>query len=198
MEADEITLEIDLIAGTAKITAPKDAFADAAKEARELLALRRTGEGDARPATPSGAPRSISQAAPSSTPEPAKRASRVSGGSSGRPGRIGSFDPVNFGFNEDQERALHSFYQEKRPSTSSEKAATAMFAGERASGQKVFDYNSIYTLMRLGGEKDLPKALDVVMSAMKKDNWVAADEGGFSLKFLARDHVESKLPSGAS
>ncbi len=42
-------------------------------------------------------------------------------------------------------------------------------------GRRSMSYNEIYSVMRLGGEKDLPKAIDVIISALKKDNWVTSE-----------------------
>jgi hypothetical protein len=51
--------------------------------------------------------------------------------------------------------------------------------------------------MYLGGERVLPKALDVVIGELTKDNWVARDGRAYALKFLARDYVE-KLSAEAA
>jgi hypothetical protein len=119
---------------------------------------------------------------------------KASGSSSGRSGRIGSFEPVNFGLSEDKERSLFDEYQAKKPASQPDKVVLAMYLGEKILGRKGLGYNEIYSVMRIGGERDLPKAIDVIISALRKDNWVTTDEEGYGLKFLARDHVEKNLP----
>ena len=95
---------------------------------------------------------------------------------------------------EAQERELYEFYQTKQPKKQPEQVAVAMYKSEALLGRKAFSYDEIYSLMRLAGEKELPKALDVLFTQMKKENWIISEQDGFSLKFLARDHVEQKLP----
>jgi hypothetical protein len=130
-------------------------------------------------------------------PPAAHRHTRKSGESSGRPGRLGSFEKVDFGLTEDQERAIYEFYTTRRPPEQKHQIAVAMYIGEKVLGRQAFDYNEIYTLMYLGGEKDLPKAIDVVIGQLQKDNWLTREGRLFTLKFLARDYVE-KLTAEAA
>ncbi len=192
-EQSRISLKIDLVAGTIELDAPPSEFHDAIERTKDLAASLSFGSLPPR--------RAVTMAADAQTPEPAapiakpsKRTTRAPGGSSGRAGRIGSFEPVAFNFTEDQERSLLSFGQTKKPTTQAEQVAVAMFQGEKLLNRRVFSYNEIYTLMRGAGIKDLPKALDVLFVQMIDNQWLSREDGGFALKFLARDFVEQKLP----
>ena len=72
-----------------------------------------------------------------------------------------------------------------------------MYIGEKVIGRSACDYNDIYTLLHIGGERELPKALDVVIAQLQKENWAAKEGRSFTLKFLARDYVE-KLSAEAA
>jgi hypothetical protein len=110
--------------------------------------------------------------------------------SSARTGRLGGFEPVKLNLDEAQQRQLYTEYQGKIFSTAGEKAAVAMLIGEQLLDKKVFGYNEVYTIMNLGGEKSMPKALDVLCGDLVRDNWIQREaDGSFSLKFLARDHI---------
>lgn len=122
-----------------------------------------------------------------------KKGTTLKGGatSSVRNGRIGGFEPVDLGLAEDAERELRAFYTEKAPQEQALQVAVVLFKAEKLLNRKTFTYNEIYTLLRLAGEKDLPKALDVLFSNLIKDNWAFRDESGqLGLKYLARDEVE--------
>jgi hypothetical protein len=195
--ANRISLKIDLVAGTIELTAPPAEFPDAIERTKDLASSLSLGSiPPRRPVAmaPEASEASSTGSASASAAKPAKKATRTAGGSSGRPGRIGSFEPVNLGFSEAQERALLSFAQEKKPSTQAEQVAVAMYQGEKLLDRRHYNYNEIYTLMRGAGIRDLPKALDVLLSQMIENQWVAREEAGFTLKFLARDYVEQKLP----
>lgn len=201
-EGAAITCEIDLETGKVKIVAPPEHFAPAAKAVEGIIALRRLSNvgqadrGTSKPVEGVGAAGSTQQGEHYRAPKDrgGARAGRSPGGSSGRAGRIGSFEPVAFDLSEDRERELHEFYGSKNPKSQSDKVACAMYKAEQVLGRKGLSYNEIYTAMRLSGERDLPKALDVLIARMIDDNWVSREAEGFALKFLARDYVEQKLP----
>jgi hypothetical protein len=195
MEGETITVKIDLVAGTAEITAPSGQFAEAAREAKELLSLKQWSQ--VSPPEPTVRPETQAPQSTSTKSEPPapRRSARSNGGSSARPGRIGSFVVQKFPLTEPQQREIYEFYTSKRPIEQREKVAVAMYVGALVLNKRVFDYNEIYSLMRLGNERDLPKALDVVITSMKRENWVSREDEGFSLKFLASDYVEKSLPA---
>lgn len=195
-----ISFKVDLKTGTVEVGSPPEHFQEVMAGVKEVLEIGKTlplapsaateeeprGRQDTS-ASPKDAERSNSDSATSRRP-------RQAGGSSGRPGRIGSFEPVDLGLKEEQERRLHKFYAEKKPKEQPHQVAVSMYQGEKILNRKAFSYNEIYTLLRSSGEKDLPKALDVVVAKMLKDNWVTKEKDGVSLKFVARDFVEKSLP----
>lgn len=199
-EGGTITCEIDLETGKVRIVAPPEHFAPAAKAVEGIIALRMAasaGKGEA----PAGGASAPNSGAPREEPTRTHK-ERVSGrpaknsaGSSGRTGRIGSFEPIAFGLSEQQERELHEFYGSKNPKSQSDKVACAMYKAEQILNRKGLNYNEIYTAMRLSGERELPKALDVLIARMIDENWISREQDGFALKFLARDYVEQKLPA---
>jgi hypothetical protein len=192
MEDDRVLITYDPTTGKLEFSAPKDQLEQASEQAQVLIKMahacllpadrRRPPE-----STPSATPPASSNVSGS---KPRAQSSKKTSESAARTGRIGSFEKVEFGMSEDQERAVHEFYQTRRPSEQAHQAVVAMFIGSKVLGRTAFEYNEIYTLMHLGGERDLPKALDVVMSGLLKKNWVAKEGKGFALKFLARDYVE--------
>jgi hypothetical protein len=198
-EQNRISLKIDLAAGTIELTAPPSEFSDAIERTKDLAASLSFGSlPQKRPIAMSADAPPQTEPTPPSTKVAAKKATRSAGGSSGRPGRIGSFEPIDFSFTEEQERALLNFGQAKKPTTKAEQVAVAMFQGEKLLNRKAFSYNEIYTLMRGAGVRDLPKALDVLFIQMFENQWLTREDGGFALKFLARDFVEQKLPKTES
>jgi hypothetical protein len=201
-----ISVKINVYEGLIEVVSPQEHFREVFADAKEMLEIAKArlppsapsserNSRDSKPDIESGG-----SAVPN---EPRKKAAqsqrgrvRQLGGSSGRVGRIGSFEPVDLGLSEEQERRLMQFYEEKAPKEQTHQIAVAMYQGERELSRKSLSYNEIYTLLRLSGEKDLPKALDVVINRMCKENWAIRDAEGISLKFIARDFVEKSLPSG--
>lgn len=201
MDNDRITISYDPSTGKLEFSAPSDQLGKASDTAQILIKTAhacllpkdRTNSKLPPVETP---PQAALHAAGASKPAPGTRSQKKSGESSGRTGRIGSFEKVNFSLSEDQERAIYEFYTARRPPEQKHQVAVAMYIGEKIIGRTSFDYNEIYTLMHIGGERELPKALDVVVAQLQKENWIAKEGRSFALKFLARDYVE-KLRSEA-
>jgi hypothetical protein len=165
MTEERISLKIDVVAGTIELNAPPSEFPDAIERTKDLAASLSFGSLAARRPVAVVTEKPL-ESEQSGTPGrgSTKRATRTAGGSSGRPGRLGSFEPVAFGFTEDQERSLLTFGQAKKPSTQAEQVAVAMSQGEKLLNRRAFSYNEIYTLMRGAGIRELPKALDVLFA----------------------------------
>lgn len=195
MDSDLITISYDPATGKLEFSAPKDQLEKASDAAQVLIKTAHACLLPQRPAAPAEATPKPSTSPPTSPPIP--RANKRPGESSGRTGRIGSFEKVEFGLSEDQERAIFDFYSTRRPIEQGQQVAVAMYIGSKVLNRPSFDYNEIYTLLHLGGERELPKALDVVIGRLLKDNWVARDGRAFTLKFQARDFVEKLSPSPA-
>lgn len=197
---DRISLKIDLRSGVIEIDAPAESFQDAIKQTKELTAsLDFAAVLEAPPApAPTFGELATPLTQPSVTQLPTKQsASKKSKGpkaSSARPGRIGSFEEVRGLLTEAQEIELRGFFAAKAPSEQTHQVIVAIVKGEELLGRKGFSYNEIYTLMWLGGVKDLPKAVDVVLGKLLQEQMVVRDETGFSAKFIGRNFVEQDLP----
>lgn len=192
---ERISLKIDLSTGVIEIDSPAEKFQGAVDKAKELL-----GQIPSPPRQLAREPATANDSKSTNTTVEAQRVKnrsvRTSGGSQGRAGRLGSFEPVEMGLDESQERELRSFMQTKNPTEQPEQVAVALYKGEQLTGRKGFGYNEIYSLLRLAGIRDLPKALDVIMGKMVDIQWVVRDGPQmFALKFVGRDHVEHKLGS---
>ncbi len=190
----DISLKMDLSTGLIELNAPADRFNEVFAQAKEMVDSFQSKQ-KLTPHLPE-VPSTVTAPFNGEQNKIIQRGRvRQTGGSSGRPGRIGSFEPVDFGLSEEKERRLIEFYKEKAPIEQTHQIAVAMYQGEKELGRKSFSYNEIYSLLRLSGEKTLPKALDVVISKMTKENWAVRDAEGISLKFVARDFVEESLPA---
>jgi hypothetical protein len=201
----DITVKINIHEGLIEVVSPEERFREVFADAKEMLEIAQarlplslsSGDGNSRDSKPVIEPEE--SAGPNAARKKAAQSQRGRirqlGGSSGRVGRIGSFEPLDLSLSEEQERRLIQFYGEKAPQEQTHQVAVAMYQGERELNRKSLSYNEIYTLLRLSGEKDLPKALDVVVNRMCKENWAIRDAEGISLKFIARDFVEKSLPS---
>lgn len=194
-----VQCKIDLKAGTVDVSAPPEDFEKAVEKAKDLAAsLAHHAMVSPPPPPVHDAGRTDSVA--SNRPKPVQAGSTAtrkrsgSSASTGRTGRIGSFEPCDLGLSEDAERALLKHYADKKPVEQQDKVATAMYKGAELLGRQSFTYNEIYTLLRLSGEKELPKALDVVIGRMTGANWTVREGNGYALKFPARDYVEQMLP----
>lgn len=188
-----VSLKIDLSTGTIELDAPAESFNEAIEKTKELAAtLDLQGRAPAVAATSSHGPTAPPSASESAPTPPRQRAK---GGKSGaRAGRIGSYEPIHGLLTEDQEIELRAFVGEKAPSEQTDRVLVAMVKGEQLLGRKALIYNEIYTLMWLGGIKDLPKALDVVLGNMIQNQFVLREGAGFTVKFLGRNRVENDLP----
>lgn len=188
-----ITLKIDLSTGTIELDSPAMSFDQAIEKTRELAAALDLQSKAPAPA-PSPQMSAPSAAAIGDSPQPNSR-TRTRGSKSGaRAGRIGSYEPVAGLLTEEQEIELRDFMAQKGPTEQSDRVLVAMVKGEQLLGRKGFVYNEIYTLMWLGGIKDLPKALDVVLGNMIQNQFVVRDGPGFSVKFVGRNRVDNDLP----
>lgn len=204
MSADQnrVSLKMNVLDGTIEIESSAENFSQVAEKAKEIVLAARTGGSPALAATASvrtaaptpASPVATAPTADSRAADKKTKATRSPGGSSGRPGRIGSFEPIKFNLAEASERSLRDFLREKAPIEQSHQVAAAMFKGEEILGKQSFEYNEIYTLLHLGGIKPLPKALDVVLGKLTAENWVTRDGKAFSLKFVGRDFVTESLP----
>lgn len=199
---NRISLKIDLRTGVIELEAPAENFEDAVAQTKELTAsLDFSVSQESLPAANGGAsaPANLTTemnegtSVPSRSSGSAKRP-RAAKTSSGRPGRIGSFEEVRGLLTEQQEIELRQFFSQKAPAEQSHHALVAIVKGEELLNRRGFNYNEIYTLMWLGGVKDLPKALDVVLLRLIQEQMVVRDENGFSAKFVGRNFVEQELP----
>jgi len=195
--ADEkrVSLKIDLQKGVIELDAPAEGFDQAVSKTMELASsldfspasASAAAQSDPSPEVETSKPEILQTSASTVT----KGRARSPGGSAGRPGRIGSFEEVKGLLSEPQERELRLFFVEKAPVEQSHQVLVAIVKGEELLDRRGFTYNEIYTLMRLGGVKPLPKAIDVVLSRMSQDQFVTREAGGFAAKFLGREFVES-------
>lgn len=195
---DRVSLKIDLSTGTIELNAPAESFNEAIERTKELAAaLDLQGRSAPMPAPTQPA----TNAAATDTAVANGAAAHVSarprartGKSGARAGRIGSYEPISGLMSEAQEIELRAFMAEKSPTEQADRVLVAMVKGEELLGRKALIYNEIYTLMWLGGIKDLPKALDVVLGNMIQNQFVVREGAGFTVKFVGRNRVENDLP----
>ncbi|TPM91620.1 hypothetical protein [Mesorhizobium sp. B2-1-3A] len=188
-----ISLKIDLSTGTIEIDAPAGEFHQTVDKAKELLGQMPAAAPAVRDTSSTPAAKIVGQSV-STLDRPKAKSGKSSGGSQARAGRIGSFEPIDMGLTESQERELRAFMEAKRPPEQPDQVAVALYKGEQLLGRRGFGYNEIYSLLRLSGIRELPKALDVLLARMMDSQWVVRDgPQQFALKFIARDHVEHKL-----
>lgn len=197
---DRISLKIDLRSGVIEIDAPAESFQDAIAQTKDLTASLDFAAALEAPTisapTLSELPAASAQSPATQLPtkqSPSKKSKGLKA-SSARPGRIGSFEEVRGLLTEPQEIDLRSFFAAKAPSEQTHQVIVAIVKGEELLGRKGFSYNEIYTLMWLGGVKDLPKAVDVVLGKLMQEQMVVRDEAGFAAKFIGRNFVEQELP----
>jgi len=196
-----ISLKIDLKSGVIELDAPAENFQEAIAQTKELtssLEFAPTPEVPLAAPVPGpdsgiSSPSSAEAASPTARNGGIRRA-RTSKSSSARTGRIGSFEEVRGLLTEEQEMELRAFYATKAPSEQSYQVLVAIVKGEELLGRRGLSYNEIYTLMWLGGIKDLPKALDVVLLRLIQDQMIIRDDTGFTAKFVGRNFVEQDLP----
>jgi hypothetical protein len=198
---NRVSLKIDLRSGVIEIDAPADSFQDAIAQTKELASsLDFAAALEAAPMPPTNEPAPPvpqSSAVTLSTKQSPAKKSKVLKASSARPGRIGSFEEVKGLLTEAQEIELRQFFASKAPTEQIHQVLVAIVKGEELLGRRGFAYNEIYTLMWLGGVKDLPKAIDVVLLRLIQEQMVVREEGGFSAKFVGRNFVEQELPKGS-
>lgn len=194
---NRVDLEVDIHTGIIKLRAPPESFDAALTRTMELIATldlpsrRRV----AMPADSAVAPIQAAAASTATVADKPKTRARAGGGdSSNRPGRIGSFEVVKNLLTEPQEMELRAFYVEKAPADQGDQILVGLYKGEQLLGRKDLTYNEIYTLMWLGGIKDLPKALDLALARLGDDQKIIREKNAFSMKFVGRQYVEDTLP----
>jgi hypothetical protein len=200
---NRVSLKIDLRTGVIEINAPAESFQDAIAQTKDLAAsLDFAAALDAAP--PPSPARNESVAAPpppppagASTKQPPAKRSKATKASSGRPGRIGSFEVVQGLLTEPQEIELREFFASKAPSEQSHQVLVAIVKGEELLQRRGFTYNEVYTLMWLGGIKDLPKAIDVVLLRLIQEQMVVREDSGFVAKFIGRNFVNQEMPKSS-
>lgn len=190
---DRVVLKIDLSTGTIELDSPAASFNEAIEKTKELAATLDL-QGKAPLVSPRTSPPPESASSTNESQQPNSRARTRAVRSGARAGRIGSYEPVADLLTEDQEIELRAFMAEKAPAEQSDRVLVAMVKGEQLLGRKGLIYNEIYTLMWLGGVKDLPKALDVVLGNMIQNQFVVRDGPGFTVKFVGRNRVDNDLP----
>lgn len=195
MDERRVSLKIDVAKGVIELDAPPENFDQAVAKTMELTAsldFSQIRQEPASPATPAPPPSDVVEDSGGQNPATSavRSRSRATKASGARPGRIGSFDEVKGLLTEAQERELYSFFGEKAPTEQGHQVLVALVKGEELLGRRGLTYNEIYTLMRLGGVKPLPKAIDVVLGRMSQDQLVTREGAGFAAKFLGREFVE--------
>jgi hypothetical protein len=204
MDPPRISLKIDLRSGVIELDAPAENFEQAIAQTKDLtgsldfaaaMEAEVKGAGAGGSESDNSSPETSRSASTNArSPSASARKSRNGKGSSSRTGRIGSFEEVRGLLTEAQEIELREFFTEKAPPEQPHQALVAIVKGEQLLGRRGFSYNEIYTLMWLGGVKDLPKALDVVLLKLMQDQMVVREEGGFAAKFVGRNFVDHELP----
>ncbi|NVN84984.1 MAG: hypothetical protein HXX15_02750 [Rhodopseudomonas sp.] len=201
MSDERIKLRIDLKSGTLELDCLPDDFDNAIQKTRELAASLQFGEkgiGEGLPDSRSDSAASKSPSEPAPTVKTRERG-RASGAkpSTGRPGRIGSFDPIRDLLDEDQHKAIHAFMREKAPLDQEDQVLVAAHKGEQLLKRQGFSYNELYTLLWRAGVDPLPKAIDVVIQRLIQDQKMDRGEDGYFVKFLGHSRVEKELPASA-
>lgn len=189
-----ISLKIDINSGIIEIDAPVESFDQAIEKTRELtdsldLGKRMPASGE----TANGAERTPLEKATSGRERGQNKSSKPSS-STGRSGRLGSFNPIRDLLTEEQEKSIREFKIEKAPVDQSDEILICMHQGEELLGKQGLNYNEIYTLMWRAGIEPLPKALDVVLQRLMKEQSIERGNDGYVLKFLGRQRVERELP----
>lgn len=197
---DRIKLKIDLKSGTVELDCPTGDFEQAIQRTKEFAASLQLGEIAKMP--PAEVPNGVIETAsgpklnvPSAINKPREKV-RSSGAksSTGRPGRLGSFDPIRDLLNEEQHKEIYAFMQTKAPSDQEDQVLVAAYMGEKLLGRQGFNYNELYTLLWRAGVDPLPKAIDVVIQRLIQDQRMDKGETGYFMKFLGQSRVERELP----
>ncbi len=192
-----VSLKIDLLSGTIELDAPAESFNEAIEKTKELAATLdlqgRAGTRQPEPAASATAPPMSTVETVSPAPPPIRSKTKATR-SGERAGRLGSYEPIPHLLTDEQQMELMAFMAEKAPPDQSDRVLVAMVKGEQLLKKRGLIYNEIYTLMWLGGIKDLPKALDVVLGKMIQEQYIVREGPGFAVKFIGRNRVENDLP----
>lgn len=122
------------------------------------------------------------------------RAGGAKTSSAGRPGRLGSFEPIRDLLTEAQHKEIYAYMQEKAPSDQEDQILVAVHKGEQLLGRQGFTYNEIYTLLWRAGIEPLPKAIDVVVQRLIQTQRMDKGDSGYFMKFLGQSRVDKELP----
>jgi hypothetical protein len=195
-----ISLRLDLSNGIIELDAPTEIFDHAMVKIQELAQALSIQKPRVRPmetaaeTLPAAPPIDQTAATESIAHSGTQRRSKSTKASSGRSGRIGSFEEIRGLLSEEQEIELRDFVAAKAPAEQTDQALVAIVKGEQLLDRKGFNYNEIYTLMWLAGIKDLPKALDVVLLRLIQEQMITKEATGFVAKFVGRNRVDRDLP----
>jgi hypothetical protein len=154
MTADEgrIKLKIDLRSGTLELDAPTADFELAIQRTKELAGSLQFGE---RPMAPEASVTEIAQgpsvpAGGQGAPSKSREKARSAGGktsSAGRPGRLGSFEPIRDLLTDAQHKEIYAYMRQKAPVDQEDQILVAVHKGEQLLAKQGFSYNEIYTLL---------------------------------------------------
>jgi hypothetical protein len=202
MAADEnrIRLKIDLKTRTIELDAPPADFEGAIQKAKELADMLHLGEMPATPAEDAPLPIPDPDAnrpenrQPGPKPREGVRASSAKTSSTLRAGRLGSFAPVRDLLTDEQHKEIYAFVQKKAPIEQEDQVLVAVYKGEKLLNRQGFSYNEIYTLLWRAGVDPLPKAIDVVIQRLMREQRLDKGATGFFTKFLGQSRVEKELP----
>lgn len=203
MSEDRIKLKIDLKSGTLELDCPPGEFDSAIQKTKDLAASLQFGEKGVAMASPvndgGGAAGAATETQPSASLRKTKEKVRSSGAksSTGRPGRIGSFDPIRDLLSEAQHKEIYAYMQTKAPADQEDQLLVAAHKGEQLLSRQGFTYNELYTLLWRAGVDPLPKAIDVVLQRLIQDQKMDKGDGGYFMKFLGQSRVEKELPASS-
>jgi hypothetical protein len=209
MSADEnrIRLKIDLRSGILELDAPPAEFESAIQKTKELASSLHLGAMSAvavesPPASvmpPVDPTRSENrQAGTNAKPRDGVRTSGAKASSALRSGRLGSFEPIRDLLTDEQHKEIYAFMQQKAPAEQEDQVLVAVYKGEQLLGRQGFSYNEIYTLLWRAGIDPLPKAIDVVVQRLIRDQRLDKGSAGYFMKFLGQSRVEKELPLTAN
>lgn len=197
---DRIKLRIDLRSGIIELDAPPGDFDHAVLKTKELAASFQFGE-KTMMTSPSPKVETSVDALVSSTngtvAGKSREKMRSAGAKSsvGRPGRLGSFDPIRELLTEDQHKQLHAYVQQKAPTDQEDQVLVVTHKGEQLLGRQGFTYNEIYTLLWRAGVDPMPKAIDVVIQRLMQDQKMDRGDNGYFMKFIGQSRVDKDLPA---
>jgi hypothetical protein len=201
MSEDRIKLRIDLKSGTLELDCPSGEFDSAIQKTKDFAASLQFGEkgaamaqqvNDGAAGSAMGSQLSASQVMKAKSKEKVRNSGAKS--STGRAGRLGSFDPIRDLLSEAQHKEIYAYMQAKAPADQEDQILVAAHKGEQLLGRQGFTYNELYTLLWRAGVDPLPKAIDVVVQRLIQDQKMDKGDTGYFMKFLGQSRVEKELP----